>query len=199
MGEITAPSQVKLFVGMLSSDVSLFEELADILKSIFGPIDLESPVWPWEHTAYYQKEMGAGLKREFVFFEKLINPRDIAGIKLKTIELEKKYLNENNPSGGFKGGRRINLDPGYLDSAKIVLVSTKDFSHRIYLDNGIYGEVTLVYSGRDYRILPYTFPDFRTGNYMEVFKTARAIYGKQIKNSGRGKVSEAINPFYRSG
>src|SRR4030067_3060037 len=144
------PHPVKLFVGMLSNDISLFEKLKGDLEGIFGPLDLESPVWEWNHTDYYSKEMGSGLKRQFIFFRKLINPGVIQEIKLKTNELERQYLNENNPlihpiipphpplekgergdlkEGGRrefigeKGRRRINLDPGYLDSAKIVLVS----------------------------------------------------------------------------
>ncbi|MBI5049771.1 MAG: DUF4416 family protein [Nitrospirae bacterium] len=163
------PCPVKLFTGMISSDTSLLEELKEKLQNLFGPTDLESPVWKWEHTDYYSKEMGSGLKRKFVFFEILINPETISEIKLKTIELEKKYLNEN-------GGRRINLDPGYLDSSKVVLVSTKDYSHRIYLGKGIYGEVTLIYSGKSYQVLPYTYPDFRTQEYFELFKKARELY-----------------------
>ena len=78
-------------------------------------------------------------------------------------------------------GRKINLDPGYLDAAKLVLVSTKNFSHRIYLSNGIYGEVTLIYSGKNYRSLPYTFPDYKTDEYLEVFKKARERYKEQVK------------------
>lgn len=160
---------VKLFIGMISQDISLFDELKKRLKEIFGISNMESSVWQWEHSDYYKKEMGAGLKRQFIFFEKLINPGAITEIKLKTIELEKEHLNANN-------GRRINLDPGYLDSAKVVLVSTKDFSHRIYLDKGIYGEVTLIYSGNSYQILPYTYPDFRTEEYHNIFKKAREVY-----------------------
>ena len=154
MAKITEPKPVKLFVGMLSQDVSLFEQLKGKLVNLNGPTDIESDIWPWEHTNYYEKEMGAGLKRKFIFFEKLIDPRSIVEIKLKTIELEKQYLNE-------RGGRIINLDPGYLDSAKIVLVSTKDFSHRIYLSHGIYGEVTLIYSGKDYKADPVANSKFR--------------------------------------
>jgi len=169
MGKIIEPHPVKLFIGMLSQDMSLIEQLTGSLQNIFGPIDLASPVWPWEHTRYYEKEMGEGLKRKFIFFEKLIYPGAVADIKLKTMELEKQYLNE-------KGGREINLDPGYLDAAKIVLASTKDFSHRIYLDKGIYGEVTLIYSGKDYQSLPYTFPDYRTSEYWDIFKAARELF-----------------------
>ncbi|MEE8423250.1 MAG: DUF4416 family protein, partial [Thermodesulfobacteriota bacterium] len=99
------PKPVKLFIGMISQDISLFDELKERLKEIFGPSDMESSVWQWEHSDYYKKEMGEGLKRQFIFFEKLINPGAIAEIKLKTIELEKQYLNKNH-------GRKINLDPG---------------------------------------------------------------------------------------
>ena len=172
MGNIVAPPPVKLFIGMLSQDVSLIEELKNILSDIFGTVDLESPVWAWEHTRYYENEMGPELKRKFIFFKRKIRPNEISGIKLLTNEVENKHLNES-------GGRRINLDPGYLDAAKLVLVSTKDFSHRIYLDKGIYGEVTLIYSGKTYRTLPYTFPDYRTEEYMEVFKKAREIFKTQ--------------------
>ena len=190
------PAPVKLFTGMISSDTSLLEKLKEKLQNLFGPTDLGSPVWEWEHTDYYAKEMGTGLKRQFIFFERLINPEDIAEIKLKTIEMEKQYL-YGNPSlppfdkggqwgdfgkegqggmGRFISGRRINLDPGYLDSSKVVLVSTKDYSHRIYLGKGIYGEVTLIYSGKSYQVLPYTYPDFRTQEYFELFKKARELY-----------------------
>jgi hypothetical protein len=177
MGKIIDPHPVKLFIGMLSQDMSLIEQLTGSLQDIFGPVDLASPVWPWEHTRYYEKEMGEGLKRKFVFFEKLIHPGAIAEIKLKTMELENQHLNE-------KGGREINLDPGYLDAAKIVLASTKDFSHRIYLDKGIYGEVTLMYSGKDYQTLPYTFPDYRTSEYQDIFKAARELF-----KAGTGKAT----------
>lgn len=169
------PNLVKLFIGMLSNDVFLFEKLKNELQNVYGLTDLESPIWEWSHTDYYSKEMGTGLKRKFIFFEKLISPETISEIKLKTIELENQYLNENK-------GRRINLDPGYLDSAKVVLVSTKDYSHRIYLGSGIYGEVTLIYSGKNYQTLPYTYPDFRTREYLDVFREARTLYKAQVKN-----------------
>lgn len=172
MGIITAPTPVKLFVGMLSQDTSLFEQLKEDLCHLYGPVDLASDIWQWEHTRYYEKEMGPGLKRQFIFFSTLIHPGIIADIKLKTDALEKRHLNENS-------GRMINLDPGYLDAAKLVLATTKDFSHRIYLDKGIYGEVTLLYSGGNYQFLPYTFPDYRTEEYLDIFRRARELYKQQ--------------------
>ncbi len=171
---LSKPHPVKLFVGMLAHDVSLLNELKERLKEIYGPSDMESPVWPWKHTDYYLKEMGAGLKKQFVFFQKLINIGSISEIKLRTVELEKQYLNDSN-------GRKINLDPGYLDSARVILVSTKDFSHRIYIGKGIYGEVTLIYSGNNYQTLPYTYPDFKTKKCFDTFKKARESYKTALK------------------
>jgi len=174
MGEINPhPKAVKLFIGMLSQEISLFDELKERLKEIFSPIDLEGPVWDWGHTDYYSKEMGENLKRKFIFFHRLINPEIISVVKLKTNELEREYLREC-------GGRKINLDPGYLSRAKVVLVSTKDFSHRIYLGSGIYGEVTLIYSGKNYQPLPYTYLDFRTDEYLQLFKKARELLRKEV-------------------
>lgn len=174
MGIITAPTPVKLFIGMLSQDMSLFEQLKRDLVNLYGPVDLESDIMQWGHTKYYEKEMGPGLKRQFIFFSTLIHPGTLADIKLKTDALEKMHLNETS-------GRMINLDPGYLDAAKLVLVSTKDFSHRIYLDKGIYGEVTLFYSGGNYQSLPYTFPDFRTEEYLDIFRRARGLFKQQVQ------------------
>ncbi len=172
--EQTFPKPVKLFIGMLSHDVTLIDEIKVKLEEIFGPSDMQSPVWDWGFSDYYLKEMGAGLKKQFIFFKKHIDPGMISGIKLKTVALEKDYLNDSR-------GRRINIDPGYLDSAKVVLVSTKDYSHRLYLGNNIYGEVTLAYSGNSYQIFPFTYPDFRTADYIDIFEKARGRYKADIK------------------
>lgn len=168
---------VKLFVGMFSPQRHLFDELTGVLEGIYGPADMESPVWPWEHTDYYTDEMGSGLQRKFIFFQRLIHPRAIADIKRRTVGLETDYLNET-------GGRKINLDPGYLDSARVALVSTDDYSHRLYLGGGIYGEITLIYSGREYQVLPYTYPDFRNREYHDLFKRARSLYQEEMKKRG---------------
>lgn len=173
--KFSKPLPVKIFLGIISSEVALFEELLPLLEKMLGPSDIKGPVWPWEHTDYYKKEMGENLKKQFIFFHKLADPGTIADIKLKTVELEKKYLNN-------EGGRRVNLDPGYLDSARVVLVSTDDYSHRVYIGKGIYGEATLIYSGNDFQILPYTYPDFRLKEYHALFKKARSIYQTGLKS-----------------
>ncbi|HLC16623.1 MAG TPA: DUF4416 family protein [Thermodesulfovibrionia bacterium] len=166
---MSEPGQVKLFTGMLAAQTTLFEAVEPQLEALFGQIDLVSPVWSWNHTTYYEKELGKGLLRKFVFFKSLIHPQQLPEIKLQTIALENKYLHSEHL-------RLINLDPGYLNAAKVVLASTKDYSHRLYLSHGIYGEVTLAFSKSAYRPFPYTYPDFRTEEYLAFFEKARGIY-----------------------
>ncbi|MBI5199806.1 MAG: DUF4416 family protein [Nitrospirae bacterium] len=156
---------VKPFVGMLSKEKQLFDEIKKRLEEFLGPTDAESPVWEWAHTDYYEKEMGKGLKRKFIFFFNLINPEILPDIKIKTTELEIEYtVNEK---------RRINLDPGYIHPAKVVLSTRKDYSHRIYLKDGVYGEVTLHYHDRSFRPFPHTYPDFKSKEYIELFNKIR--------------------------
>lgn len=169
MGTIARPSPVKLFIGMLSRERGLFEALTERLSRAFGPVDLESPEWPWRYSRYYEEELGTDLIRKFAFFRRPIDPGDVSEIKILTNGLEKEYLNGS-------GSRRINLDPGYLDMARLVLVSTKDFSHRIYIGKGIYGEVTLIYSQGTYQPFSYTYPDYKSEEYIAVFKKARDLF-----------------------
>ena len=156
---------VKPFVGMLSKEEQLFDEIKKRLEEFFGPTDADSPVWKWEHTNYYEKEMGKGLKRKFIFFSNLINPEILPDIKIKTTELEIEYT--------VTGKRRINLDPGYIHPAKVVLSTRKDYSHRIYLRDGVYAEVTLCYLDHSFRPFPHTYPDFKSKEYIELFNKIR--------------------------
>lgn len=156
---------VKPFVGMLSKESSLFDEIGESLREILGPIDEESPIWPWDHTDYYEKEMGKGLMRKFLFFSDLIGPEKLPDIKIKTMEIERLYTKD--------GKRRINLDPGYLHPAKVVLSTRKDYSHRIYLRDGVYAEVTLYFRNHSFNPFPYTYPDFKSKEYIELFNKVR--------------------------
>mgnify|MGYP001596574217 CR=1 FL=1 len=161
---------VKLFIGILFSQENILQDVLKLLKKEFGNIDTQSPVIPFIYTDYYNSEMGENLKRIFISFEKLISPDKIADIKIKTNKIEKKFLHKGTQN------RQINLDPGYLTAANIILATTKDFSHRIYLKNGIYAEVTLMYSKKHFQELPWTYPDFKTEEYQNYFKDLRKIY-----------------------
>jgi hypothetical protein len=173
MGIIRTPLQVKLFIGMLSPETSLFDDCAQILVREYGPIDIESNVLPWENTNYYRDEMGNGIVRKFIFFKDAMDPDRLPMIKTFTNEVEQRFANADH---GISR-RRINLDPGYVTEAKVVLATTKDFSHRIYIGEGLFAEVTLRYSLRERRFMPldYTYSDYRSDAYQNLFLTARQL------------------------
>lgn len=178
MGEIRRHPPVKLIVGMISADVNLFLPVEASLCQKFGRADFKSDVVPFNYTDYYAKEMGTGLTRKFVSFEKLIQPEEIVQIKLFTNELEKEFL---YPSADR---RRVNLDPGYVSAAKLILASTKDHIHRIYLRCGIYAEMTLRMERKTFRPWQWTYPDYRSEEYIGIFNEIRQIYMEQLRSSG---------------
>ena len=189
MGTVNPPTQVNLIIGMLSNVTGLFEMAGNRLEKKFGPIELKSPTLPFNYTDYYEKEMGEDVKRQFLSFRKLIDPGALADIKLFTNKLEES-CRDRSASGGY---RPINLDPGYLASSKLVLAGTKDYSHRIYLKKGIYAEVTLMYTRGAFEPLPWTYPDYRSKEYLDFFTETRTLYMKKLRGqSASGGTPEEI-------
>jgi len=133
---------------------------------------------PWEVTSYYHEEMGSSIFRKFIFLQELMDPGKLAGVKLLTNAIEERY-SLTSQSGSR---RRINIDPGYVTEAKVVLATTKDFSHRVYIGSGIYAEVTLRYSSREetFTVLDHTYFDFRTIEYRELFNRARNMLRQNL-------------------
>jgi hypothetical protein len=173
MGKIAKVASVKLIIGFIFNNESIYDKAKAILEGRFGRVDFESAPIAFTYTDYYQDEMGQGLKRRFVSFSRLIVPSRLPDIKKITNLIEFRL--------SFNNKRRINIDPGYLDMAKLILASTKDFSHRIYLNKGIYAETTLIYQGRSFVMRDWTYPDYRTQGYIDIFNKIRQIYSQQTK------------------
>ena len=176
MAEAIKPSPVKLVIGAITSSEGILIEAKVRLEKKFGPLDFQSPLMPFNYTEYYEREMGPNLLRQFLSFQRLISPRQLPAIKLYTNRLERRLSRaRNSPS------RTINLDPGYICAPKLVLATCKNYSHRIYLDKGVYGEVTLHF--RDGTFVPWswTFPDYRSKGYIQSFNTIRDMYLRQLK------------------
>jgi len=170
MARSRAPQPVKLICGLLSGDVDLLKRARQLLVRQFGPIDLESDVWPFEQTDYYAEEMGSDLKRAFVSFAELHAPDVLAGVKRETNALEAKIAEQCE---GLDLPRPVNLDPGYVDPGKLVLATTKDRSHRIYIGQRMYAEVTLHFAGGAWQPWPWTYPDYRRPGYHEFLMRVR--------------------------
>lgn len=173
MGKIRSTPPVKLIVGFIYHQEKYPLAAQKILIKHFGPVDFTSRPLAFGYTDYYQKEFGADLKKSFICFKKLINPVAIAKVKHLCNRIEEKL------SGGATG-RLINIDPGYLTLAKFVLATTKDYSHRIYLNRGIYAEITLSYKKNSFCSLPWTYPDYGSAEYIAIFNQIREIYHRQI-------------------
>lgn len=172
MGEVTRPQPVKVFAGLLTARPSVLTEVRGLLEERLGPVDLESGLLDFEYTDYYGPEMGAGLKRVLWGFARLDGPDTLVDLKL--------YTNGVEGTLAANGKRTVNIDPGYLAPSRVVLASTKDFAHRLYLGKGIYGEVTLLYRRRGFQPLPWTYPDYRSEGYQEFFRALRRLYLRQL-------------------
>ena len=171
MGKVKKPNPVKLVVGLIFKEEPALNKAELILKNKFGSFDYESIILPFNFTDYYEAEFGQGLKKKFLSFSKLIHPQELAKIKLFTNKIENK-LSRN-------GLRLVNIDPGYLDSAKYILATTKDYIHRIYLDKGIFAEITLYFRNNAFLPGEWTYRDYKTKEYADILINIREIYGKQ--------------------
>ncbi len=172
MGKIKDIMPVKLFCGFIYGGGNDFEKAKEACAEAFGKGDYESPATPFTHTDYYEKEFGKNLLRRFLSFEKLVFPDALADIKHQTNAVERE-LSKN-------GKRRVNIDPGYLTLSKVVLATTKDYMHRIYIGHGMYAEVTLYFKDNMFQGFPWTYPDYKTPEYVEIFNKIREIYKKQV-------------------
>ncbi|OIO36080.1 MAG: hypothetical protein AUJ74_03675 [Candidatus Omnitrophica bacterium CG1_02_44_16] len=170
------PLPVKLVIGLIAGELSIFKKTQDLLSRKFGKVDLISQVFSFDQTDYYEKDMGKGLKRVFLSFEKLIGPEQLANIKRFTNQLEKKLRQD-------AGHRSVNIDPGYISLSKLVLATTKSFVHRIYCKDGIFEEITLSFKGKTFTPGPLTYPDYRSTTHITMFNDIRNKYYEQIKKT----------------
>lgn len=146
--------KAKLICGIISDGEESLKESLSLLVNRFGEIKEESETINFNFTDYYTVEMGKNLKRKWVGFEKLIEQENLKDIKKETMKIENEFKRED-------GTRRVNIDPGYLTLSKLILASTKNYSHRIYLGDGVFAEVTLIYKNREFHPLDWTYPDYK--------------------------------------
>jgi hypothetical protein len=176
MGAIRPFNPVKLFIGVLVSHTKLIPEVETRLVSLYGPVDHRSDVLPFDFTDYYEAEMGDLIDRVFFSFERLIEADRLPEIKRRTNEMEAEVAPLLQAVK-----RPVNLDPGYIEHAKVVLASTKNFYHRIYAGGGIFAEVTMHFKNNTYQFFPWTYPDYQSRDYQEFFLKVRQIYRAQLR------------------
>jgi len=173
MSKTQSARLVKLLMALLYSRSEFADRARARLESRFGPPELESEEFEFDHTDYYTQEMGEVLRKKLVSFLRPVRPEDLPEIKLYTNDLEREFSSENR--------RRINIDPGYLTLDRLVLATGKDSAHRIYLRDGIYAEVTLLYQSGAFLPLPWTYPDYRRTELGKFLHLVRETYKNQLK------------------
>ncbi len=166
MAAVRPPERAVFFCGVLASGAEALPPARAGLEAVFGRAAMESAVFPFSHTSYYLDELGASPVRMFLAWDGLYATERIADAKIATNALEIE-LAESLRERGLS--RPVNLDPGYLTQAKLVLASAKNYAHRIHVRDGIYAEITLQYRQNRFHALPWTFPDFADTRYHAFF------------------------------
>jgi hypothetical protein len=185
MWELKEPRPVKLMVGILAADETSLAAARDLIAAELGQIDLGSDVWPFDQSEYYRHQTGPQILRQFVSIAELVEPGELAGIKHRTNAMERQLAQLL----ALSVPRPVNLDPGIIEPSKLVLATTKNYAHRVYIGRKMYAEVTLVFDKGCWHPLPYTYPDYREHDYHEFFTTVRNKLVEQLRALKRNDVT----------
>jgi len=165
--------QVKLIFSVFAATDRQIEETIIVLAEYYGQPDFISELRPFDYTNYYNQEMGEKLVRRFLSMEMLIRPETLPDIKLTT------NMIEDTSAEGER--RKVNIDPGYLSKAHLILATGKGYTHRPYLHGGIYADLTLIYQNKKFVSLPWTYPDYADEKQILMFSKIRSRYLIQLK------------------
>ncbi len=180
MWELKEPKPVKLIVGILAADERCLAAARESLSAALGTMDLASDIWAFGQTDYYAGQIGPHILRQFASFEQLIDPGQLGPIKHRTNALEQQLA----ATLGTSFPRPVNLDPGIIEPSKLVLATTKNYAHRIYIGGRMYAEVTLVFDKGQWHPLPYTYPDYHRQEYFAFFSQVRTRLVQQLREAG---------------
>lgn len=180
MSDPIFPKEVFFFSAILyRKDLFDHQKLVHLLRPILGELTLfDFSDMDFSLVNYYEKEMGEkeNLKRVWLFCPELRERENLEKLKIQTNQLEKELQDSFRTAG-----RVINLDPGYLALEQVVLATGKPYSHRVYLQNGIYAELTYLYQQRRWETLPWTYPDYRQEEVKKLFEDQRNLLKTRLK------------------
>ncbi len=167
MSDLKPATQALQFISCLYDfEKTSPKDIISILgEGLEDPIIFSHEFFPMKE--YYSKEMGESLKRCFFFYPKTCTRESLIDLKLHCDAIEK--ANASN------GQRVFNLDPGIITLDQVLLSSGKPYSHRIYLRDGVYAELTYQFSAKSFHVLPWTYPDYQNPEIVEKFNWFRAF------------------------
>ncbi len=175
MGVVKIPKPVRFFASIIFANDGPLESAEKKLEALIGRLRDKTEALSFYHTDYYEKEMGTGLKRVFLLFEPLLERDALPEIKRKTNDME--------ASLSQGGGRTVNIDPGYISLENVILATTKGYTHRIYLRNGIYADLTLMYHNGTFKPLEWTYPDYGSMETISMFNTWRDSLKEKMRSN----------------
>ena len=178
MGDVIAQRPVLLIAAVFSRHETALAWARARFAAAWGPLALESDRFAHRETTYYEKSMGADLQKFFVTSETLIDPARLPEFKLQANAWEEEY----RAQADHAEERPLNIDPGYITEAKLVLATTKDRDHRIYLSQGIFAEVTLHCARGGWQTRPWTYPDYQRADYPAFFTRCREYLRQRYRN-----------------
>jgi len=168
MSSPQSPKPAKLIASLFLKEKQLLPSVVKDLTGALGSLDQVSGWFPFDYTSYYEPEIGKPLFRRILVFQGLIELDALVAIKHATNDIEKQYT-EN-------GRRRVNIDPGYMNHARFVLATGKDYTHRIYIGKCIYADLTLIYQQGAFQPLPWTYPDYAAEGMRDYLNRVRGKY-----------------------
>ncbi len=180
MAQTRTVEPVVRFCAIFSRDAESRRWAAERLTERWGEIERSTVEIPFDAGGYYEREMGTDLVKRWVAFRRIALPDELADWKLETNQLEREFAET------FEGPepRPLNLDPGYVTQAKLVLATTKDRDHRIYLRDGIFAEVTLSFTGGRWVNHRWTYPDYQTGTAHTFAADGREQLRQHLRDHG---------------
>lgn len=178
MGEIKKNLRIQPFVAIMYNQDGLYEQALYKIVNKFGdPLGRSREYNFSSFTSYYEDEFGKGLNKRMLVFQKPQDLQDFHKIKIWTNQLEEEL--SKNPDS-----RDINIDPGYLGLSKLVLFSTKNYSHRIYINDGIFAEVTLIYEYSQFKTQSWTYPDYADEKNLAFLRKMREKIKQRARENG---------------
>jgi len=175
MGQLKEHPPVKFFAGITCTDPQHPLSINKLVEEFFPKIEAHSELFDFsQFTDYYESEFGKPLYKYFLVFSGLWPAEELIRLKHLSNKLE------SMDQAGAK--RWFNMDPGYVTLAKMVLATTKDFAHRIYLGRNIYGDVHYQFSRTSIRLQPWTYPDYQQEKIQNYFLQIRENYRRELVN-----------------
>ena len=179
LGEIVSPRSVVLIIAVSTRHQSALAWAQSALRAEYGEFFMVSDAFDFDQTTYYAESMGEDLKKQFVAHAQLVDPSILPDVKRRTNELEDLYREQHD----HLEARPLNLDPGYISEGKLILASTKNHSHRIYLRDGIFAEITLHYHKKAWQPREWTYPDYKQPEFHAVFDECRRYLRRQYAST----------------